>query len=225
MAGAMLDEASAALAIADSARRGYLDGRALAEVFAWLRPNDLVWNYWVSNYLLGQDPPAFDILYWNADTTNMPAGLHRDFVRLALENALVRPGGATVLGTPVDLSAITVDSYVVAGVADHITPWTSCYRSVALLGTRPRFVLSTSGHIAAIVNPPGNAKASFRVNDALPPDPDEFLAGATMLPGSWWEDWTAWLGERSGPEREAPASLGGDGHPPLAAAPGTYVME
>ncbi|HWT24884.1 MAG TPA: alpha/beta fold hydrolase [Solirubrobacteraceae bacterium] len=224
-AGAFMDEATARLAIADSARRGYLDGRALAGVFAWLRPNDLVWNYWVSNYLLGKDPPAFDILFWNADTTNMPAGLHRDFVRLALRNALVHPGEAEVLGTPVDLSRITVDSYLVAGIADHITPWTSCYRSVQLLGSRPRFVLSTSGHIAAMVNPPGNDKASFRVNDDLPDDPDAFLAGATMHPGSWWEDWTAWLAERSGAEHDAPHDLGSAAHPPLEAAPGTYVRE
>jgi polyhydroxyalkanoate synthase len=224
-AGALLDRATAALAVADSARRGYLDGRALAGVFAWLRPNDLVWNYWVSNYLLGKDPPAFDILFWNADTTNMPAGLHRDFVRLALENALVEPGAARVLETPVDLSRITVDSYLVAGIADHITPWQSCYRSVPLLGSRPRFVLSTSGHIAAMVNPPDNPKATFRVNDELPDEPDAWLAGASLHPGSWWVDWTDWMGERSGGERDAPEELGGAGHPPLGEAPGTYVRE
>jgi polyhydroxyalkanoate synthase len=222
-AGAFMDRATAALAVADSARRGYLDGRSLAGVFAWLRPNDLVWNYWVSNYLLGKDPPAFDILFWNADTTNMPAGLHRDFVRLALDNALVRPGEARVLDTPVDLSRITVDSYLVAGIADHITPWSNCYRTVQLIGSRPRFVLSTSGHIAAMVNPPGNEKASFRINDALPDDPDAWLEGATIAPGSWWVDWTDWLAERSGGERDAPEALGDADHPPLGPAPGTYV--
>jgi polyhydroxyalkanoate synthase subunit PhaC len=153
----------------------------------------------------------------------MPAGLHRDFVRLALENSLVQPGALRVLGTPVDLSRITVDTYLVAGISDHITPWANCYRSVALLGSRPRFVLSTSGHIAAMVNPPGNERASFRVNDALPDDADAWLAGATIAPGSWWEDWAGWLGERSGAERDAPAELGDDDHPPLAAAPGSYV--
>jgi polyhydroxyalkanoate synthase len=224
-ASAFMDPATAAMATAESARRGYLDGRALAGVFAWLRPNDLVWNYWVGNYLLGKDPPAFDILFWNADTTNMPAGLHRDFVRLALENSVVEPGALRVLGTPVDLSRITVDTYLVAGISDHITPWANCYRSVALLGSRPRFVLSTSGHIAAMVNPPGNEKASFRVNDALPDDADAWLAGATIAPGSWWEDWAGWLGERSGAERDAPAALGDDDHPPLAAAPGDYVRK
>jgi hypothetical protein len=167
---AFMDPATAAVATADSARRGYLDGRALAGVFAWLRPNDLVWNYWVSNYLLGKDPPAFDILYWNADTTNMPAALHRDLIGIALDNSLVSPGEVTVLGMPIDLSAITVDSYLVAGIADHITPWVNAYRSVHLLGSDPRFVLSTSGHIAALVNPPGNPKAT-RVNDELPEAP------------------------------------------------------
>jgi polyhydroxyalkanoate synthase len=222
---AFMDPATAALATADSARRGYLDGRALAGVFAWLRPNDLVWNYWVSNYLLGKDPPAFDILYWNSDTTNMPAALHRDFVAIALENSLTEAGGVTVLGTPVDLSQITVDSYLIAGIADHITPWTSCYRSVHLLGSDPRFVLSTSGHIAALVNPPGNPRASYRVNAELPPDPDAWLATATQTPGTWWDDWAGWLAERSGSERAAPKRLGGKGHKPLGDAPGTYVCE
>jgi polyhydroxyalkanoate synthase len=222
---AFVDPATAAVAVADSARRGYLDGRTLAGVFAWLRPNDLVWNYWVSNYLLGKEPPAFDILYWNSDTTNMPAALHRDFMRIALDNALVHPGDATVLGTPVDLSKITVDAYLVAGIADHITPWTSAYRTVHLLGSEPRFVLSNSGHIAAMVNPPGNPKASYRVNDALPDDADAWLAAASQTPGSWWEDWTAWLAERSGSERAAPKRLGGRGHRPLEDAPGTYVRE
>jgi polyhydroxyalkanoate synthase len=223
---AFMDPATAALATADSARRGYLDGRSLAGVFAWLRPNDLVWNYWVSNYLLGKDPPAFDILYWNNDTTNMPAALHRDFVGIALENSLIRPGEVTVLGTPIDLSRITVDAYLVAGIADHITPWVNAYRTVHLLGTpEPRFVLSTSGHIAALVNPPGNPKASFRVNDERPADPEAWLASATQTPGTWWGDWTAWLNERSGSEREAPTSLGGGGYEPLDDAPGTYVCE
>jgi polyhydroxyalkanoate synthase len=221
---AFVDPATARMAMADSARRGYLDGRSLAGVFAWLRPNDLVWNYWVNNYLLGKDPPPFDVLFWNADTTNMPAALHRDFVNIAMHNALVYPGEVEVLGTPVDLSSITVDSYLVAGIADHITPWTNCYRSVHLLGSDSRFVLSTSGHIAALVNPPGNEKASYQVNDRHPRDPDAWLAGAATHRGSWWTDWAQWLGERSGAERDAPAAPGGDGLKPIAEAPGTYVL-
>src|SRR6266536_1811462 len=130
--GALADRRLAAAAKAMSARRGYLDGRDLAEVFAWLRPDDLIWNYWVNNYLLGKKPPAFDILFWNADTTRMPARLHADFVDLAMENHLVTPGAVSVLGVPVDLSRIEVDAYVVAGIADHITPWQNCYRSTQL---------------------------------------------------------------------------------------------
>ena len=223
--GAFMGENTAMAATAGSARKGYLSGRSLAGVFAWLRPNDLIWNYWVSNYLMGKTPPAFDVLFWNADTTNMPAALHRDFMRLALDNALVTPGTATVLGTPVDLSKITVDTYVVAGIADHITPWQNAYRTVNLLGTEPRFVLSTSGHIAALVNPPGNEKASYRIGDALPDEPEEWLAKAATTPGSWWDDWQAWLEARSGGKRSARKRLGGRGHRPLGDAPGSYVKE
>ncbi len=222
---AFIDPATANLAIAESARKGYLDGRSLAGVFAWLRPNDLIRNYWVNNYLLGKNPPSFDILFWNADTTNMPAGLHRDFVRIAMNNSLIYAGEATVLGTPLDLSKITVDSYLVAGISDHITPWQNCYKTTHLLGSEPRFVLSSSGHIAAMVNPPDNPKAKFRVNESNPEDPDKWLETASTKPGSWWEDFAAWLKERSGDEIDAPEQLGGGGLEPLAKAPGTYVLQ
>jgi len=222
---AFVDRRLARAAMADSARRGYLDGRALAGVFAWLRPNDLVWNYWVNNYLLGKSPPAFDILFWNADSTNLPAKLHRDFLEISLENPLVEPGALQVLGTPIDLSQITADAYLVAGIADHITPWTNCYRTVGLLGSSTRFVLSTSGHIAALVNPTGNEKASFHVLDDPPEDPDAFLQAAPKHRGTWWEDWVAWLGERSGDERPAPQELGSEAHPPDGDAPGRYALE
>jgi poly(3-hydroxyalkanoate) synthetase len=213
------------MAVAQSQRKGYLDGKALAGVFAWLRPNDLIWNYWVNNYLLGKRPPAFDVLVWNADTTRMPAGLHRDFIRMSLENALTVPGSLSALGTPIDLSAIEADSYVVAGSTDHICPWESCYRSTALLGGDTRFVLSTAGHIAALVNPPSNAKSNFRVNEALPESADEWRAGAVTHPGSWWEDHVRWLQDRSGALRDAPSELGSGQHPPLGIAPGTYVLQ
>jgi len=225
MVGSFVDEQTARMSIHQSQRQGYLDGRALAGVFAWLRPNDLVWNYWVNNYLLGKPPPAFDVLFWNNDVTRMPAGLHRDFLCMALENRLVTPGKQQVLGTPIDLSQITVDSYLVAGIADHITPWHNNYKTIRLLGSRPRFVLSTSGHIAALVNPPGNPKSTWQVNDALPDDPDEWLAGATVEKGSWWSDYVIWLADRSGGERDAPQQLGGAGYEPLAPAPGSYVFE
>jgi polyhydroxyalkanoate synthase len=225
MPAALADRRLATAATALSKRRGYLDGRALAEVFAWLRPEDLIWNYWVNNYLLGRKPPAFDILFWNSDTTRMSAKLHADFVDLAMENHLVTPGAMTVLGRPVDLSQIEVDSYVVAGIADHITPWQNCYRSTQLLGGDSRFILSTSGHIAALVNPPGNPKASYQTNKDNPADAQQWLMAAETQQGSWWPDLVAWLGERSGAEKPAPAKLGGGGLRPLVDAPGTYVFD
>ena len=208
-----------------SKRRGYLDGRALAEVFAWLRPGDLVWNYWVNNYLLGHKPPAFDILFWNADTTRMSAGLHHDFVDMALDNLLAKPGAITVLGVPIDLSRIETDAYVVAGIADHITPWQNCYRTTQLLGGETRFVLSTSGHIAALVNPPGNPKSSYQVNKDNPANPSDWLKSAESQQGTWWNDVSPWLAERSGALRPAPEQLGGGGLRPLVEAPGTYVFD
>jgi class II poly(R)-hydroxyalkanoic acid synthase len=223
LASAAVDERVAAAAIASSASKGYLDGRALAEVFAWLRPNDLIWNYWVNNYLQGRQPAAFDVLYWNADTTRMTAALHRAFVELGMSNVLTRPGAATMLGTAVDLGKVDTPSYVIAGIADHICPWQSCYRSTQLLGGDSRFVLSTSGHIASMVNPPGNPKATFQVSTGNPADPEEWLRTATTMPGSWWPDYAAWLGERSGRLKSAPDTLGGAGLEPLEAAPGSYV--
>src|SRR4051812_7677024 len=221
---ALMDEESVKAATERSRKKGYLDGAQLAEVFAWLRPNDLVWNYWVNNYLQGKPPPNFDILFWNADTTRMSAALHRDFIDVALGNALTEPGRATMLGSPVDLSAVTVDSYLTAGIADHLCPWQACYRSTQLLGGDNRFILSTSGHIASLVNPPGNRKSTFQVADAAKDDPQEWLAAAETVTGSWWPDFTAWLGERSGEEIPAPTSLGGELEV-LGDAPGTYVFD
>jgi polyhydroxyalkanoate synthase len=207
-----------------SQQAGYLDGKDLAKVFAWLRPNDLVWNYWVNNYLLGQNPPAFDILYWNADTTRLPAGLHADFLDLAISNGLAE-GTLTVLGTPVDLDKVALDAYVVAGSTDHIVPWTTAYQTTQLLGGETEFVLSSSGHIQAIVNPPGNPKSSYRTSDGAPPaDAEAWLGGSESHVGSWWEHWTAWLATRSGDRLRARRTLGSAAHPPLDPAPGRYVQ-
>jgi polyhydroxyalkanoate synthase subunit PhaC len=204
----------AAAAVAESARKGYLDGQALAGVFAWLRPNDLIWTYWVNNYLLGRRPPAFDILYWNQDTVRLAAGLHRDFIRIALDNLLAQAAGVTVLGTAVDLGAVDVDAYVVAGLNDHIVPWENAYRSGALLGGDTRFVLSTSGHIQALINPPGpDSRASYHVGEDR----------EAPVGGSWWPDYVAWLGKRSGEHGPAPRKLGSRRHKALAKAPGSYV--
>jgi polyhydroxyalkanoate synthase len=225
LASAVIDERTVRVAAAASRARGYLDGRSLAEVFAWLRPNDLIWNYWVNNYLLGKKPPPFDILFWNADTTRMTAGLHRDFLRLGAANALVTPGVATMLGSPVDLAAVDRDTYIVAGITDHICPWQSCYRSTQLLSGRQRFVLSTSGHIAAMVNPPDNAKARYQTAKKCPEDPQEWLRRAETCQGSWWPDYTGWLADHCGEEQPAPVELGGGGLAPICEAPGTYVYD
>jgi polyhydroxyalkanoate synthase len=226
--GALVDERTAQAAIAASRRKGYLDGSKLAEIFAWLRPSDLSWNYWVNNYLLGKEPPAFDILAWNADTTRMTARLHADFLTLAMSNGLTRPGGATVLGTEIDLQKVDVDSYIVAGVADHLCPRQSCFRSTQLLGGSSRFVLSTSGHIAALVNPPGNPKSNYLVSEE-PVKPgteaSEWKAAAEQQQGSWWPDFVRWLTERSSGEVPAPAELGSSTYRVLEAAPGSYVLD
>jgi polyhydroxyalkanoate synthase subunit PhaC len=223
--GATMDPDTAAQSVAASRRAGYLDGRKLAEVFAWLRPNDLIWNYWVNNYLQGKRPPKFDILSWNSDTTRMTAQLHADFVDMALGNKLTRPGSVTLLGTEVDLSQVTVDSYVLAGSADHICPWQSCYRSSQLLGGKMRFVLSTNGHIAALVNPPGNPKSSYRVTDDNSAAVEEWSDTARTEKGSWWPDYSAWLGERSGPDKPAPEQLGSARFRVREDAPGSYVRD
>jgi polyhydroxyalkanoate synthase subunit PhaC len=223
-AGALTSREAAAAAVAESARKGYLDGQALAGVFAWLRPNDLIWGYVVNNYLLGRKPPAFDVLFWNQDTVRLAAGLHRDFIRIALENSLTRPGKERVLDSPVDLGAVDVPSYVVAGLNDHIVPWENAYRSALLLGGESRFVLSTSGHIQALVNPPApDSRSSYRASDEHPADAEAFLDNAPKHPGSWWPDWMDWLSHRSGDLRAAPKKLGSREFKALGKAPGSYV--
>jgi polyhydroxyalkanoate synthase len=223
MASLFLSEWSAAMAVQGSKRKGILQGRQLTRMFAWMRPNDLVWNYFVSNYLLGQDPPAFDVLAWNADMPNMTAGLHADLANLFLENPLPEPGKLTVLGTPIDLSKLDQESYLVAALTDHITPWEACYRTNGILGGNTRFVLSSSGHIQAIVNPPGNKKASYRAADDPGPDSGAFFAGAEKIAGSWWGEWSEWLHARDGETRRAPRTLGNRTHPVLDPAPGRYA--
>lgn len=207
---------------------GVLSGRELARVFAWLRPNDLVWNYWVNNYLMGKNPPAFDVLAWNADAVDLPAGLHGDFMDMAQSNALTHPGELRVLGTAVDLGRVTADAYVVGAVTDHICPWRACYPTVDLLGGDVQFVLSSQGHIQALINPSGNPKGSYRTTDPVPegeaaPSADEWLEQATEHQGSWWDHWVEWLEPRSGPKRKAKKTLGSTAHPATLDAPGSYV--
>ncbi|SDO32984.1 class II poly(R)-hydroxyalkanoic acid synthase [Pseudomonas jinjuensis] len=206
-----------------SYQQGVLDGRDMARIFAWMRPNDLIWNYWVNNYLLGKQPPAFDILYWNNDNTRLPAALHGDFLDFFKHNPLNRPGAMEVNGTPIDLQKVAVDSFHVAGITDHITPWDSVYRSALLLGGDKRFVLSNSGHIQAILNPPGNPKACFFENGKLSGDPRAWYYDTQRHEGSWWPLWLEWLQERSGERRPVSFELGNAEYPAMEAAPGTYV--
>ncbi len=222
---ALAAPATAAVAIANSKRQGYLAGTELAETFAWLRPNEMIWNNWVNSYLLGKKPPSFDLLYWNADSMNMPAAAHRDLVQFGLDNPLPHPGQMQVLGGGIDVSKIDVPAYAVGAETDHLTPWQHCYRSVNMLGGDTRFVLSSSGHIAAIINPPGNPRARYHVSEEYPPTGDEWLQGATKHPGTWWEDWDEWLAARSGELKIAPAKLGTRKFKVLDPAPGLYVRE
>ena len=217
------DEKTLEAAKRRSYQSGVLEGKDMAKVFAWMRPNDLIWNYWVNNYLLGRQPPAFDILYWNNDTTRLPAALHGEFVELFKSNPLNRPGALEVSGTPIDLKQVTCDFYCVAGLNDHITPWESCYKSARLLGGKCEFILSNSGHIQSILNPPGNPKACYFENDKLSSDPRAWYYDAKREEGSWWPVWLGWLQERSGELGDPDFNLGSAAHPPLEAAPGTYV--
>jgi polyhydroxyalkanoate synthase len=205
--------------------RGIVDGHDLARMFAWMRPNDLIWNYWVNNYLLGNQPPAFDILYWNADTTRLPAALHGDYLDLYFTNPFVNAGKLTLNEKTVDMSKVKADSYVIAGVTDHITPWKGVYKTAQIMGEGTTFALSNSGHLQSLLNPPTNPKASFMIGPVGAESPDAFLARAEKRKGSWWLDWRDWLHARSGEEVAAPASLGSARHPTLGAAPGTYVFE
>ena len=213
------------LARRDSRRRGIISARSMGTVFAWMRPDDLIFNYVVNNWLMGEDPPVFDILAWNADGTNLPACLHEQFLGIFRDNTLTRPGGLSVLGTPVDLSRITVPTFVTGAINDHLTPWTGCYRTTGLLSGPSTFVLSNAGHIASLINPPGNPKASYWAGAEPGPDPAAWRDTADKRTGSWWEAWATWVLERSGAEVEAPAAVGSDRHPPLEPAPGAYVLD
>jgi len=217
------DEQTLETAKRRSYQQGVLDGRDMAKVFAWMRPNDLIWNYWVNNYLLGKKPPAFDILYWNNDNTRLPAALHGDLIDFFKHNPLTRSGGLEVCGTPIDLQKVTVDSFSVAGINDHITPWDAVYRSTLLLGGNRRFLLSNSGHIQSILNPPGNPKANYYENSRLTSDPRAWYHEAQHVQGSWWPQWLEWAQAHSGEQRETLPALGNLHYPAMEAAPGTYI--
>ena len=184
-----------------------------------------IWNYWVNNYLLGNDPPAFDILFWNADTTRLPAAFHADLIGIFENNPYVHAGKMEVLGETIDMSKVGVEAYIVAGITDHITPWKACYDSARIYGKKSEFVLANAGHLQSLLNPPGNPKAFFFAGKVGGADPDAWANGAVRNDGSWWPHWMAWMHERSGTLVATPKKLGSRKHPPGVAAPGEYVMQ
>lgn len=220
-----VDEQTLESAKRHSYQAGVLEGKDMAKVFAWMRPNDLIWNYWVNNYLLGNEPPVFDILFWNNDTTRLPAAFHGDLIEMFKNNPLIRPNALEVCGTPIDLKQVKSDIFCLAGTNDHITPWVSCYKSARLFGGKTEFVLSNSGHIQSILNPPGNPKARYMTNPELPDDATRWQEDASKHTDSWWLHWQAWQAERSGKLKKSPATLGNKAYPAGEASPGTYVHE
>lgn len=229
-AGSLISDNGLELARRRAAKKGIIKGDDLARGFAWLRPNDLIWNYVINNYLLGQDPPAFDVLYWNADATNLSAALMGDFLTIFETLAFTRQGEVDMVDHKIDLSKVDSDLFILGGVTDHITPWKATYRSTRLFGSKDvTYVLSHSGHMQAILNPPGNPKAKYYVGSdtekKLPETADEWLEGTEELSGSWWPYWMDWLQKRSGEKKKAPAKMGNKAFPALDPAPGLYVME
>ena len=224
-AGIFLSPESIVAAKTASQLTGVLEGRELARMFAWMRPNDLIWNYWVNNYLLGNSPPAYDILYWNNDTTRLSARLHGDFLDLIAANPFDNAGARDIRGTPLDMRKVQMDTYVVAGTTDHITPWQGCYKTAQLYGERSTFILCNSGHIQSLLNPPGNPKAKFWTGASDQPSAQAWLQQAYAHGDSWWPHWLAWIQARSGERQSVPAALGNANYPTVGEAPGQYVME
>ncbi|KGD97086.1 poly(3-hydroxyalkanoate) polymerase [Achromobacter sp. RTa] len=226
-----VDEAHALLRDHQLGKGGLMPGRELATTFSFLRPNELVWNYVVGNYLKGQKPPAFDLLFWNGDSTNLPGPFFSWYFRNTyLENNLKVPGRAQAAGMPLDLTRLEMPAYIFGSREDHIVPWVSAYASTQVLRGPQRFVLGASGHIAGVVNPPAKKRRSYWVADELersghhlPGDPNAWFAQAAEKPGSWWPDWTAWLAGHSGKQVKARTKLGNARHGPIEPAPGRYV--
>ena len=204
-------------------KRGYLEGSEMATTFNMLRANDLIWSFVVNNYLLGNDPFPFDLLYWNADSTRMPAKMHSFYLRkMYQENLLSKPGGISLAGVPIDLRKIKTPAYFLSTREDHIAPWKSTYRGTQLLGGPKRFVLAASGHIAGVVNPPESGKYGHWINTALPGDAEEWFKGATEMAGSWWPDWHRWVSAFA--KEQVPARVPGSGKlKAIEDAPGSYV--
>jgi len=220
--GVFTDEATIAGLEKQMAKKGFLDSDKMAHTFDALRANDLVFQYVVNNWLLGKKPPAFDLLVWNKDSTRMPAKMHSQYLRSCYLNNEFARGEFEIDAQKLEPGKVDIDTYVLSAVDDHIVPWASGYRTTQLLGGHNRYVLSTSGHIAGIVNPPG-PKPKHWTNDALPADPQEWKDAAELHDGTWWEDWAKWIAQQGGPKVAPPRQLGSKEHPPIEPAPGSYV--
>ena len=225
--GVFIDEMHVALRERTIGNGGIMPGNELATTFSTLRPKDLVWNYVVNNYLKGESPPPFDLLYWNADSTNLPGPMFAWYLRhMYLQNELCVPGKLTSLGERIDLRSIAAPTYVLCTSEDHIVPWHAGFASAQALGGKPRFVLGASGHIAGVINPPAKKKRNFRTGPAIAGiEPQAWLGQSTEHPGSWWSDWHDWLAPHQGPQVRAPKAPGGGIHEPIEPAPGRYVKE
>ncbi|MBM3358878.1 MAG: class I poly(R)-hydroxyalkanoic acid synthase [Betaproteobacteria bacterium] len=224
--GVFVDEAYVRGRERDFAEGGLLHGRELAITFASLRANELIWHYVVNNYLKGDAPEPFDLLYWNADSANLPGAMYAYYVRnMYLENNLRVPGKLSMCRAPVDLGKVDMPAYVLATRDDHIVPWKTAYASMRLLGGKMQFVLGASGHVAGVINPASRNRRNYWVNPAAEPDPERWLAGATSQPGSWWMHWARWLAPLSGGQVLARAQLGGARYMEIELAPGRYVKE
>jgi polyhydroxyalkanoate synthase len=224
--GLFVDEASVAQREAALGGGGLMPGAELAAVFSSLRANDLIWPYVVNNYLLGSKPAAFDILYWNGDSTNLPGPMYCWYLRHTyLENRLREPGALQCLGVPLDLSRVDRPSFIVGTREDHIVPWRSAYRSLEVLGGEKRFVLGASGHVAGIINPAGRQRRSYWSGTTRAEEPDAWLQRAQETQGSWWPAWAAWLEEHTGGTRKAPAKMGNARYREIEPAPGRYVKQ
>ncbi|MEM6827625.1 MAG: alpha/beta fold hydrolase [Pseudomonadota bacterium] len=228
-AGSLVSENGLQLARQRAAKAGIIKADDLARGFAWLRPNDLIWGYVINNYLLGMDPPAFDVLFWNSDATNLSGTLMGDFLTLYETLAFATPGKVEMADHKIDLTKVTSDLFILGGVTDHITPWKATYRSTQLFGSKDvTYVLSQSGHMQAILNPPTNPKAKYFIQKKkgkLPATADEWLQGTEEVKGSWWPLWAEWVQKRAGKKVAAPKAVGNADYTPLDPAPGLYVIE
>lgn len=222
--GVFIDEAQLSALEEKMEKQGYLEGSAMATTFNMLRANDLIWSFVVNNYLLGKDPFPFDLLYWNSDSTRMPAAMHSFYLRrMYQENKLIEPGGLTLKGVPIDLRKIETPSFMLSAKEDHIAPWKGTYALTQYAKGPVKFVLAASGHIAGVINPPSSGKYCYWTNSRNPKNPDTWLKNAEEHPGSWWPEWYRWIARKSG-SKKTPARKPGDGKlKPIEEAPGSYV--